>query len=226
MTEQIPAPPDPKWRRLPQERPQQILEAALSVFSEHGIAAAKLEEIAARAGVSKGTIYLYFQSKEELFKEVVRQTVVPLIARGDDVLARGTPTEQLENYLAHQWRSFERVQSEGWIRLVLLELHKYPDLAEFHRTEVVERSNRVLGDIVRRGVESGEFRAVEPEAAVSMIKALILMHVLWTGKHASTSRLGNKPREQVLREIIDFALHALRVPGTDTPARGSGAPTT
>jgi len=62
---------DPRWRRLPEERPQQILDAALSVFAEHGIDAAKLEDIAARAGVSKGTIYLYFPSKEELFREVL-----------------------------------------------------------------------------------------------------------------------------------------------------------
>ena len=225
MTDSIAAHSDPKWRRLPEERPQQILEAALAVFAEHGIAAAKLEAIAARAGVSKGTIYLYFQSKEELFKEVVRQTVVPLIARGDDVLAHGTATEQLKNYLAHQWGCFDRDQSEGWVRLVLLELHKYPDLAEFHRTEVIERSNQVLGDIIRRGVASGEFRDVEPDAAVSMIKALILMHVLWTGKRSRTSRLRSTPRAQVLLEITDFALHALRVPGENPPARGSGAPT-
>ncbi|MEA3245310.1 MAG: helix-turn-helix domain-containing protein, partial [Gemmatimonadota bacterium] len=68
---------DLKWRRQPEERPQQILLAAIEVFGEHGIAAAKLEDIAARAGVSKGTIYLYFESKEDLFREVVRRVLVP-----------------------------------------------------------------------------------------------------------------------------------------------------
>src|SRR5579872_6701385 len=123
------ASPDPRWRRLPEERPQQILDAALSVFAEHGIDAAKLEEIAARAGVSKGTIYLYFQSKEELFREVVRQRVGPAMANADIAGASDGPAEdQLRAYLEHQWECLGQNDSEGWIRLVVFELHKYPDL--------------------------------------------------------------------------------------------------
>src|ERR1017187_10788364 len=102
---------DPRWRRLPEERPQQILDAALSVFSEHGIDAAKLEEIAARAGVSKGTIYLYFPSKEELFREVVRRKVGPAIANADNASAsEGSEGSQLRGYLGHQgqWLVLER----------------------------------------------------------------------------------------------------------------------
>jgi AcrR family transcriptional regulator len=209
---------DPKWRRLPEERPRQILDAALSAFAEHGIASAKLEEIAARAGVSKGTIYLYFQSKEELFREVVRLVVVPLIARGDEELARGTATEQLTSYLSQQWTVFALPDSEGWVRLVLLELHKYPDLAQFYRTEVIERSNRVLGDIVRRGVASGEFRPLDPECAVRMIKAVILMHVLWSGNLSQTMQDRETARDQVLQEITEFVLHALRVSTAATPS--------
>ena len=75
--------PEPKWRRLPEERPQQIIEAALDVFAERGLASARLEDIAKRAGVSKGTIYLYFPNKEALFREVVRQTVVANIERAE-----------------------------------------------------------------------------------------------------------------------------------------------
>ena len=214
---------DPKWRRLPEERPGQILDAALSVFAEHGIASARLEEIASRAGVSKGTIYLYFQSKEELFREVVRLVVVPLIARGDELLTRGTATEQLTSYLAHQWAVFDLPDSEGWVRLVLLELHKYPDLAQFYRTEVIERSNQVLGDIIRRGVSSGEFRPLDAACAVRMIKGVILMHVLWSGNFAQTIQLRAMPRDQVLQEITEFVLHALCVPAVATPSPTTGA---
>src|ERR1035441_9685102 len=136
---------DPRWRRLPEERPQQILDDALSVFAEHGIDAAKLEEIAARAGVSKGTIYLYFSSKEELFREVVRHRVGPAIANADQAgAAEGSAEDQLRSYLAHQWECLGSEDSEGWIRLVVLELHKYPDLAAFHWDEIVVRSNRIL----------------------------------------------------------------------------------
>src|SRR6476660_8545742 len=85
----------PKWRRRPEDRPQQIIAAALTVFGERGLANARLQDIADRAGVSKGTIYLYFPNKEELFREMIRQTAVAAIVRAEESLAHGTPSEQL-----------------------------------------------------------------------------------------------------------------------------------
>src|SRR5829696_1870388 len=81
---------DAPRRRLPEERPRQIVEAALQVFGERGLANARLEDIAKRAGLSKGTIYLYFQSKEELFREAVRQTFIATIERGERETGSGT----------------------------------------------------------------------------------------------------------------------------------------
>jgi AcrR family transcriptional regulator len=197
----------------------------MAVFAEHGIASARLEEIAAKAGVSKGTIYLYFPSKEELFREVVRQRVVPRIAEADAIPDEGSAIEQLERYLAHQWETLSLEGSEGWVRLVLLELHRFPDLAEFYREEVINRSNRVLGDIVRRGVDRGEFRAVDPPAACTMIKSIILMNVLWSGLHSPAPVLRATSRAQTLRDMNDFIVHALRANTGKKPAAGFGAPT-
>jgi AcrR family transcriptional regulator len=194
----------------------------MAIFAEHGIAAAKLEDIAARAGVSKGTIYLYFQSKEELFREVVRQTVVPLIAQADEIPSDGPASGQLTRYLAHQWDCLSMEGADGWVRLVLLELHRFPDLAAFYRAEVIERSHRVLGDILRRGVMTGEFRAFDPPAACAIVKAIILMHVLYGDARSSGPVLHAKPRAQVLEEITDFVLHALRASDRDPPAPESG----
>ena len=196
----------------------------MAVFAEHGIASAKLEEIAAKAGVSKGTIYLYFPSKEELFREVVRQRVVPRIAEADAIPDAGSAIEQLERYLAHQWETLSLDGSEGWVRLVLLELHNFSDLAEFYREEVINRSNRVLGDIVRRGVDRGEFRAVDPLAACTMIKSIILMNVLWSGLHSPAPILRVQSRAQTLQEMTDFVVHALRATAGETPVPGYGAP--
>jgi AcrR family transcriptional regulator len=214
---------DPRWRRLPEERPHQILDAALSVFAEHGIDAAKLEEIAARAGVSKGTIYLYFPSKEELFREVVRQKVGPAIANADNAsLSEATAEGQLKVFMARQWECLGLQDSEGWIRLVMLELHKYPDLAAFHWDEVVTRSNTILANIVRRGIASGEFRPTDPETAAQMIKAVVLMHVLWAGPRAPAPPQHRPDPKNVLANITDFVLHALRAaaPGA-APASGA-----
>ena len=93
----------PKWRRRPEHRPQQIIEAALEVFGESGLANARLQDIASRAGVSKGTIYLYFPNKEELFREMIRQTAVAAIERAAKDVTQGTPTEQLLAFMKGYW---------------------------------------------------------------------------------------------------------------------------
>src|SRR5689334_21096434 len=107
MTAQQSSAVDARWRRIPEERPLQLLKAAMAVFGEHGIAAAKLEDIAARAGVSKGTIYLYFESKEDLFREVVRQILVPRVADAEHLIGEGTATAQVERYLRGSWDYFD-----------------------------------------------------------------------------------------------------------------------
>ena len=138
----------PKWRRRPEHRPQQIIEAALEVFGECGLANARLQDIAERAGVSKGTIYLYFPNKEELFREMIRQTAVAAIERAEQGLAQGNPTTQLLAFMRGYWAF---VRSPAFItiyRLVLGELHQFPDLAKFYAHEVVARRQRLLSGII------------------------------------------------------------------------------
>jgi AcrR family transcriptional regulator len=98
-------PQEPRWRRLPGERPRQILEAALEVFGERGLAVSRLDDIAKRAGLSKGTIYLYFPNKEELFREVVRNTVVSNIESSEQEISAmsGPATEVLTRSLRAYW---------------------------------------------------------------------------------------------------------------------------
>ena len=104
----------------------------------------------------------------------------------------------------------------------MLELHKYPDLAAFHWDEVVTHSNRVLGDIIRHGIANGEFRPTDPETTVQMIKALVLMHVLWTGPRAPAPPQHRPAPQSVLANVTDFVLHALRAtPQSAAPAPGA-----
>jgi AcrR family transcriptional regulator len=119
----------PRWRRLPEERPRQILDAALEVFGERGLAAARLEDIARSAGVSKGTIYLYFPNKEALFTEMIREIPSRYISSveasiSEEVSAR----EQLRQYLRNSWDYVRTPSFEILYRLVLRELHHFPDL--------------------------------------------------------------------------------------------------
>ncbi len=210
MTDELVTSETAKFRRLPEERPGQILDAALKVFSDQGIAAAKLEEIAALAGVSKGTIYLYFPSKDELFREVVRQKIVPFLVLADAGEAAGSASDALRAYLEHHWRYMDREDAEGWVRLALLELHKFPDLMQFYRAEVIDRSNAVLVGIIQRGVDAGEFRPTDAAASVMMIKGILLTHVIWCGTHSTNPAMRAKPRARSLHDITDFILHALR----------------
>lgn len=212
---------DPRWRRLPEERPKQILDAALRVFTEKGLEAAKLEEIATLAGVSKGTIYLYFHSKEDLFREVVRANVVPIVDEAERSVGSASAAVELERYLRTHWESIARDHSAGWMRLIVGELHRFPDLAEFYSREVISRSWNILSGIILRGIASGEFRAVDPAAAVSMVHAITIMHAIWVGPTSLHPHVRAKSRQQVIDEIIDFILHALRAAPSAAPA---GAP--
>src|SRR6185312_4348102 len=96
---------EPRWRRLPEERPRQILAAALEVFGEHGLATSRLDDIAKRAGLSKGTIYLYFPNKEELFREMVRQLIVTQIEEGEREFneLENSAEESLATYMRKHW---------------------------------------------------------------------------------------------------------------------------
>src|ERR1700730_4331834 len=208
----------PKWRRCPEDRPHQIIKAALEVFGECGLANARLQDIAERAGVSKGTIYLYFPNKEELFREMVRQTAVAAIERAERANVQGTPTNQLLAFMRGYW-AFVRSPVFGTIyRLVLGELHQFPDLAKFYADEVVARGLKLLSGIIRQGVDTGEFREIDPMIAARMLVALTIMNAIWRDEHTGVPLLCHKKDEEDFQELAQFYLHSI------TPFAGSYAP--
>src|SRR5262245_24903665 len=128
---------EPRWRRLPGERPGQILQAALEVFGERGLAASRLEDIAKRAGLSKGTIYLYFPNKEELFREMVRHTVVTQIEEREQLISgtEGSATDLLVLFMRDHWKFIRSAQFAPLFRLIHAEIQNFPDLATFYAQE-------------------------------------------------------------------------------------------
>jgi AcrR family transcriptional regulator len=208
-----PSSQEPRWRRLPEERPQQIIDAALAIFGERGLAAARLEDIAKRAGLSKGTIYLYFPNKEELFREVIRQTIIAQIERAERELAAATQKsaeETLAQFVRGYWGYLRSPKFAALFRLIHAELSNFPDLARFYGREVIERVFRLVTGIVERGITSGEFRAVDPAVAARMLGPMLLMHALWCQHRDLFKATANKTDEQVLDEVLDFYLHAIR----------------
>ena len=215
----------PKWRRRPEHRPQQIIAAALEAFGECGLAKAKLDDIAKRAGVSKGTIYLYFPNKEELFREVVRQTAVAAIEAGEKTLPQGTPTEQLLAAMRGYWAFVRSPIFNTLHRLVLGELHQFPDLARFYADEVVARGLRLLSGRIQRGIDAGEFRDVDPMIAARMLVAITVMNAIWRDEHTGVPLLCHKTDEEVFRELAQFYLHSLTATNAACE-QADGAPAT
>jgi AcrR family transcriptional regulator len=211
---------EPRWRRLPGERPGQILQAALEVFGERGLAASRLEDIAKRAGLSKGTIYLYFPNKEELFREMVQHTVVSQIEQREQLMsaASGTATELLVLFMRDYWKFIRSAQFAPLFRLIHAEIQNFPDLATFYSREVVARGHRLMSTIIGRGVQSGEFRQLDPAVAARMLASTFVMHGLWCTHRDCFESVAQKTDDQVLSEIIDFYLHAIRPSGAQQSA--------
>jgi AcrR family transcriptional regulator len=214
-------------RRTPEERPAQILEAAFAEFGEHGLAGARLDDIARRAGVAKGTIYLYFPNKEELFREMVRTTMVTRIERAEREVAEqsGTPAEALQAFIRGWWAYLRTPEYSTIHRLVIGELRSVPDLAEFYAREVIQRAHRLIGGIVRRGVESGDFRPIEPAVAARMMSSMFTSQALWCANR-DVFKHADFPRDdaQVVAQITDFVLHALQPPARPAAAVTGAAP--
>ena len=150
----------PPRRRRKEARPAELIEAARATFCDHGFAATKVEEIARRAGVSKGTVYLYFPTKEALFEAVVRETVLPVLEGAAAFLAadKATPASaQLRFLLTTMYRELVGTDRKRLLHLIVAEGPRFPWLSEFYHREVVSRGKALLRAILARGAERGEF---------------------------------------------------------------------
>ncbi|MGD0864077.1 MAG: TetR/AcrR family transcriptional regulator [Rhizomicrobium sp.] len=170
-----------RWRRRKEARPQEILEAALMVFAEKGYASARMDDIAARAGVTKGTIYLYFDNKEAVFKTLVRDSIGDTLARVVEAAERfeGSASDLLRLMLRTIGQFVRTSDRVVLPKIVIGELGNFPELMRFYREEVVEKGLAALGSVISRGVARGEFRDVAPEHAARLCIAPILLAAVW-----------------------------------------------
>ncbi len=151
----------PRWERRKDARPAELLAAALELFVEKGYAGTRLDDVAHRAGVSKGTLYLYFENKEDLFKAVVRESVVERITETADEIERfeGTSDALLEHVVRRWWTEYGDKTAGGISKLMMAESSNFPEIARFFLEEVIEPWHALLATAIRRGIERGEFRA-------------------------------------------------------------------
>ena len=172
---------DRRWTRRKEARPAELISAALDLFVERGFSATRLEDVAARAGVSKGTLYVYFPSKEELFKAVVRGGIVPAIERAEKLLDehRGSADSLIRDMVKGWWVSVGSTRLGGIPKLMISESRNFPELTQFYFREVISRVHRLVAAALQRGIDSGEFRPVDVEYVKRLVIAPLWLLTVW-----------------------------------------------
>lgn len=201
----------PKWERRKEARPQELLSAALDLFVERGFAATRLDDVAKAAGVSKGTLYLYYSSKEELFKAVVRNGMVPLIGEAESIVDSftGTTEELFRTLMRTWWESVGNTKLSGLPKLMMAEAGNFPELSSFYQEEVIERGERMVASMLHRGMERKEIRPVDLEIDARLLISPMIMMMMW--KHSTgVCKVDPEKLYDYLAHYIELALHGLR----------------
>ena len=213
-----------KRERRKEARPGELLAAALELFVEKGFAATRADEVAKRAGVSKGTLFLYFSSKEELFKAVVRDNIsgrYPGWAAEFEAF-EGSTADMLRYAMNSWWTSVGATKASGISKLIMSEASNFPELAAFYQKEVIEPGHALIRRILQRGIDRGEIRPIDMTQAVHIIMAPLLYLVMC--KHCYGTFADESARlvpEEFLATQVDTLLDGLSLRPADnvTPDR-------
>ena len=196
----------PRYQRRKEDRPQEITEAAFAALAEKGYAATKVEDVARRAGVSKGLLYLYFKTKEELFKAVVRSVVIPRVDSLQRELAESelSAEEFIRGPVAEFMKRIPGSPVSVVIRLLISEAPKHPDLVEFYWENVASRGLAALKGLLDRGVSNGEFRRTAVNDLPQLLLAPVMVSVVWGVVFANRSLDTDKLIETNIEMILDY----------------------
>lgn len=212
--------PDKRERRK-EARPGELLAAALDLFVEKGFAATRAEEVALRAGVSKGTLFLYFPSKDELFKAVVREHISGTIKDAFSELQQfpGTSAELVEFLMLQWWERYGNTKASGISKLMMSEAGNFPELAHFYQQEVIIPGHQLIAQVIERGISCGEFRPVDVEYAVFSILAPIMFLIMWKHSMSGCCPSGEAiDPQRYLKMQANIVAHGLHNPAFVNPA--------
>ncbi len=177
-----------KWERRSEERPAELMAAAVRLFAERGFSGTRLEDVAASAGVSKATVYRYFEGKEQLFEAVVRQVVTPNVEQARALVdAFDGSTSNLIRTLLRLLETALDGPLPAVLKLVIAEAGNFPELARLWADVALRPMLALLHGVVQRGVDRGEFRPVKPADVLPLIAAPVVLLALWKhsfGQHA------------------------------------------
>jgi AcrR family transcriptional regulator len=202
-------PPAPRWRRRAEARPAEILDAALTVFSARGFAAAKLDEVAKEAGVSKGTLYLYFASKEALFEAMALELMrAPVLAQLETIANAESAADGLRQLIRFMTKMLDDPRRSALPKLIIAESAGFPELAKIWLKQVIQPVRQRLAQLIEAGIANGEFRKVDPWETTKLVIAPFLLTAIWrqTFEHLDNRRFDFAA---LLRQHMEFLLRGL-----------------
>lgn len=170
----------PKFRRRAEARPDEVLDAALDLFIEKGFSATRVEDIAKRAGLSKGAVYLYFPGKEQILEGIVRRAVVPIAdhALGFIKEYEGDPRLVITMVMKMLATRLSEPRLIAVPKLIMHEVTGFPELAQMYRREVLDKVLPVIEGLLRKGIDQGYLRPVDPELTIRSIIGPLLLHLI------------------------------------------------
>ncbi len=200
----------PRFQRRKEDRPAEITKAALAAFAEKGYAATRVDEVAKRAGISKGLLYLYFKTKEDLFKAVIRSFLSPRI---DALISNIEETElSAEDFLRGPFLAFARSLPKSpakiLVRLMIAEGPKHPDLIAWYWDNVVSRALAALRSLIERGVANGEFRVSALNEFPQLLVTPVLFSVVWLNIFQPHSSLDT---DRFIEAHVEMVLDSIKV---------------
>ncbi|MBC7942282.1 MAG: TetR/AcrR family transcriptional regulator [Chitinophagaceae bacterium] len=216
--------PAAQRRRRKETRPQELLDAALTLFVEKGFAATRTEEVARRAGTSKGTLFLYYPTKEDLFKAVVRQNLASLIAEGLEKLGyfQGSSSQLIAVLMNTWWERVGNTPAAGIHKVVLAEARNFPEIAQFYSDEVIVPADQLFSAAVQRGIDSGEFRALPVHEVAQALLAPMIFMALHRHSFGACQVCGAADVDpaDMLRTHLELVLRGLEVRPSKAPGAG------
>lgn len=200
-------------QRRKEARPAELMAAALELFVSKGFAATRLDDVAAHAGVAKGTLYLYFDSKEALFKAVIQQGIVPILDQDAELISNfsGNSVALLQWLVLNWWERVSTTPLGKISRIIMSEAGNFPELADFYNHAVIIRGRDLLRQALNRGTASGEFRLLDMDVTIDAIFAPMMMLLIWGNSLNVLGCLTQEPSRYLARHL-DLILNGLIQP--------------
>lgn len=170
-----------RWKRRKEARPDEILDAALAQFTEKGFSATRMVDVARAAGISKGTLYLYFTSKEAIFCQVVQERITPQLDQVESLVNSyaGTQADLLKQLINGWWMGVACSSLSAIPKIVIAESGNFPELAQYFTENIVTRSRHLFARVIRRGMETGEFNYYEADTTARLVIAPLVQATVW-----------------------------------------------